>query len=100
MTLLADSLDLPSGVRLHNRMAKAALSEALGDADHSPDDRIVTLYRRFFAAASSQATGGCPSCGAGWVAYASVLGSRPREYWRGGDRPGSRAEEECNRECR
>jgi 2,4-dienoyl-CoA reductase-like NADH-dependent reductase (Old Yellow Enzyme family) len=47
MTALADPLDLPSGVRLLNRIAKAALSEALGDADNSPDERIVTLYRRW-----------------------------------------------------
>lgn len=47
MASLADPLDLPSGVRLPNRIAKAAMSEALGDADHSPDDRIVTLYRRW-----------------------------------------------------
>jgi 2,4-dienoyl-CoA reductase-like NADH-dependent reductase (Old Yellow Enzyme family) len=47
MTALADPLDLPSGVRLPNRIAKAALSEALGDADNSPDERIVTLYRRW-----------------------------------------------------
>lgn len=47
MASLADPLDLPSGVRLPNRIAKAALSEALGDADNSPDDRIVTLYRRW-----------------------------------------------------
>lgn len=47
MTLLRDPLDLPSGLRLRNRIAKAALSEALGDADHSPDERIVTLFRRW-----------------------------------------------------
>lgn len=47
MASLADPLDLPSGVRLPNRIAKAALSEALGDADSSPDERIVTLYRRW-----------------------------------------------------
>lgn len=47
MAPLTDQLDLPSGVRLPNRMAKAAMSEALGDADNSPDDRIVTLYRRW-----------------------------------------------------
>jgi 2,4-dienoyl-CoA reductase-like NADH-dependent reductase (Old Yellow Enzyme family) len=40
-------LDLPCGVRLPNRIAKAALSEALGDTDNSPDNRIVTLYRRW-----------------------------------------------------
>ena len=47
MPTLTDPLDLPCGVRLPNRIAKAALSEALGDADNSPDDRIVTLYRRW-----------------------------------------------------
>lgn len=47
MTSLSDPLDLPSGVRLPNRIAKAALSEALGDGDNSPDERIVTLYRRW-----------------------------------------------------
>ena len=47
MSSLSDPLDLPSGVRLPNRIAKAALSEALGDADNSPDERIVTLYRRW-----------------------------------------------------
>lgn len=47
MASLSDPLDLPSGVRLPNRIAKAAMSEALGDADNSPDERIVTLYRRW-----------------------------------------------------
>ena len=47
MASLADPLDLPSGVRLPNRIVKAAMSEALGDADNSPDNRIVTLYRRW-----------------------------------------------------
>jgi 2,4-dienoyl-CoA reductase-like NADH-dependent reductase (Old Yellow Enzyme family) len=47
MASLNDPLELPSGLRLHNRIAKAALSEALGDADNSPDERIVTLYRRW-----------------------------------------------------
>lgn len=47
MATLADPLDLPSGVRLPNRIAKAAMSEALGDGDNSPDERIVTLYRRW-----------------------------------------------------
>jgi len=47
MASLADPLDLPCGVRLPNRIAKAALSEALGDADNSPGERIVALYRRW-----------------------------------------------------
>ena len=47
MASLADPLDLPCGVRLPNRISKAALSEALGDRDNSPDERIVALYRRW-----------------------------------------------------
>jgi len=47
MATLSDPLDLPCGLRLPNRIAKAALSEALGDSDNSPDERIVTLYRRW-----------------------------------------------------
>lgn len=47
MASLNDPLELPSGLRLRNRIAKAALSEALGDGDNSPDERIVTLYRRW-----------------------------------------------------
>ncbi|BBH17756.1 putative NADH:flavin oxidoreductase/NADH oxidase [Nocardioides baekrokdamisoli] len=47
MASLTDPLDLPCGLRLPNRLAKAALSEALADADNSPDDRLVTLYRRW-----------------------------------------------------
>ena len=47
MPSLSEPLDLPSGVRLRNRIAKAALSEALADSDNSPDERLVTLYRRW-----------------------------------------------------
>jgi 2,4-dienoyl-CoA reductase-like NADH-dependent reductase (Old Yellow Enzyme family) len=47
MSSVSEPLDLPCGVRLPNRIAKAALSEALGDSDNSPDERIVTLYRRW-----------------------------------------------------
>ena len=47
MASLTDPLDLPCGLRLPNRLAKAALSEALADSDNSPDDRLVTLYRRW-----------------------------------------------------
>ncbi|WP_182379372.1 NADH:flavin oxidoreductase/NADH oxidase family protein [Nocardioides sp. WS12] len=47
MSPLSEPLDLPCGVRLPNRIAKAALSEALGDAGNSPDERLVTLYRRW-----------------------------------------------------
>ena len=47
MSSLSDPLDLPCGLRLPNRLAKAALSEALGDTENSPDERIVTLFRRW-----------------------------------------------------
>jgi len=47
MASLADPLDLPSGVRLPNRIAKAAMTEALADSHNAPDGRIVTLYRRW-----------------------------------------------------
>lgn len=47
MSSLTEPLDLPCGVRLPTRIAKAALSEALGDSDNSPDERIVTPYRRW-----------------------------------------------------
>ncbi|WP_336275767.1 oxidoreductase [Nocardioides sp. B-3] len=47
MSSLNDPLDLPSGVRLRNRIAKASMSEAPGDSDNSPDDRIIALYRRW-----------------------------------------------------
>jgi 2,4-dienoyl-CoA reductase-like NADH-dependent reductase (Old Yellow Enzyme family) len=47
MPSLAEPLELPSGVLLRNRIAKAALSEALGDSDNLPDDRLATLYRRW-----------------------------------------------------
>lgn len=45
MAPIGEPLDLPSGVRLRNRIVKAALSEALADSDNSPDERLVTLYR-------------------------------------------------------
>ena len=47
MPSLAEPLELPSGVRLRNRIAKAALSEALGDSDNAPDERLAALYRRW-----------------------------------------------------
>ena len=47
MSLLADPLDLPCGLRLPNRIAKAAVSEALADAENSPDERMIALYRRW-----------------------------------------------------
>lgn len=45
--LLASSLTLPSGLRLANRIAKAAMSETLGDADGAPGAALATLNERF-----------------------------------------------------
>jgi 2,4-dienoyl-CoA reductase-like NADH-dependent reductase (Old Yellow Enzyme family) len=44
MTSLHDSLTLPCGQVLPNRIMKAALSEGLGDKQNSPDERLERLY--------------------------------------------------------
>ena len=41
---LHDPLPLPCGQVLPNRIMKAAMSEALGDGNNSPDDRLERLY--------------------------------------------------------
>ena len=38
---------LPNGVELPNRLAKAAMSEALGTYDNHATSKIVELYRRW-----------------------------------------------------
>lgn len=45
--LLAQSLRLPNGSVLRNRLAKAAMSEALGTYDNRPTPALATLYRRW-----------------------------------------------------
>ncbi|WP_415977239.1 NADH:flavin oxidoreductase/NADH oxidase family protein [Rhodococcus sp. 077-4] len=45
MSSLRDPLTLPCGVTLPNRIVKASMSEALGDASNAPDERLVRLYR-------------------------------------------------------
>lgn len=47
MTDLHAPLCLPCGQVLPNRLVKSALSEALGDARHAPDERLERLYRRW-----------------------------------------------------
>lgn len=42
---LGDSLTLPNGQVLPNRIMKSALSEALADKRNAPDHRLVQLYR-------------------------------------------------------
>ena len=45
--LLASPLDLPCGLRLENRLAKAAMSDSLGDGTGQPTDEQIELYRRW-----------------------------------------------------
>ena len=47
--LLNQALTLPNGTVLPNRLAKSAMSEALGTYDNHPTQRLVTLYRRWAA---------------------------------------------------
>jgi 2,4-dienoyl-CoA reductase-like NADH-dependent reductase (Old Yellow Enzyme family) len=44
---LAQPLDLPCGVTLANRFAKAAMSEGLADTRNHSTPRLETLYRRW-----------------------------------------------------
>ena len=44
---LAESFRLPNGVRIPNRLAKSAMSEALGTMDNRPTERLVQLYGRW-----------------------------------------------------
>src|SRR3979411_1649404 len=44
---LAQSLDLPCGATLSNRLAKAALSEGLADTGNHATPRLETLYQRW-----------------------------------------------------
>jgi 2,4-dienoyl-CoA reductase-like NADH-dependent reductase (Old Yellow Enzyme family) len=46
---VAAPLRLPCGVVLRNRLAKAAMSEALADGDGRPTDALCRLYRRWGA---------------------------------------------------
>lgn len=46
---IADPISLPCGVRLKNRLAKAAMTEGLGDETNRATRRLETLYRRWAA---------------------------------------------------
>lgn len=48
-TLLQQSLSLPCGSLLKNRLAKSAMSEALGTTDNHPTEALVSLYGRWAA---------------------------------------------------
>jgi len=45
--LLAQSYALPNGTTVPNRLAKSAMSEALGTMDNRPTERLVRLYGRW-----------------------------------------------------
>ena len=47
--LLNQSLQLPNGAVLRNRLAKSALSETLGTYDNRPTQELVRLYQRWAA---------------------------------------------------
>ena len=47
--LLAQSLQLPNGSILRNRLGKASMSEALGTYNNQPTLKLVELYRRWAA---------------------------------------------------
>ncbi|HEY9723100.1 MAG TPA: NADH:flavin oxidoreductase/NADH oxidase family protein [Oscillatoriaceae cyanobacterium] len=50
--LLAQSLELPCGAVLSNRLAKAAMAEAMGTASGAPTAELERLYRRWAAGGS------------------------------------------------
>ncbi len=45
--VLGDTLELPCGVILKNRMAKSAMSDCLGDGEGNPTDAQIRLYERW-----------------------------------------------------
>ena len=49
MTRIGESLDLPSGLRLDNRLAKAAMTEGLADPWNRATAAHARLYRRWAA---------------------------------------------------
>ncbi|MFM0012734.1 hypothetical protein PQR46_07195 [Paraburkholderia sediminicola] len=65
---LSQSLRLPSGAILANRLVKAAMSEGMADANNHSTPRLEALYRRWrvlapgcFSPAISRWTGGISS---------------------------------------
>ena len=50
--LLQQPLSLPNGSQLKNRLAKSAMSEALGSIDNHPTEALVRLYGRWAAGGS------------------------------------------------
>ncbi|MCO4764249.1 MAG: 2,4-dienoyl-CoA reductase, partial [Myxococcales bacterium] len=44
---LQTPLTFAHGPQSPNRLLKSAMSEVLGDADHNPDERLATAYKRW-----------------------------------------------------
>ena len=51
--VLGASLELPCGIVLRNRLAKAAMSDSLGDGAGNPTEEQIELYRRWSAGGSA-----------------------------------------------
>ena len=51
--VLGESLELPCGVVLKNRLVKAAMSDSLGDGAGDPTDQQIRLYERWSAGGSA-----------------------------------------------
>lgn len=47
MMILSQSLTIPNGATVKNRVFKSAMSETLAGPDHQPDERLIRLYRRW-----------------------------------------------------
>ncbi|MEM9187744.1 MAG: NADH:flavin oxidoreductase/NADH oxidase family protein [Myxococcota bacterium] len=47
MTILGESLFLPHGQRLSNRIAKSAMSERIADKNGAPSQELIRLYQRW-----------------------------------------------------
>ncbi len=45
--VLSAPIDLPCGLRLQNRLVKAAMSDSLGDGTGQPTEDQIALYRRW-----------------------------------------------------
>jgi 2,4-dienoyl-CoA reductase-like NADH-dependent reductase (Old Yellow Enzyme family) len=45
--MIESPIELPCGAVLPNRLAKAALSEQLGDPRHAPSEHLIRLYQRW-----------------------------------------------------
>ena len=88
--LLQQALTLPNGSRLKNRLAKSAMSEALGTTDNHATEALVRLYGRWAAGGRGAAAGWwyrrfaacCACCGAAvWAACGRFTVRRGRCTW-------------------